>query len=138
MKSAHECEFKWKDELKAYDEKMKDRGSFGPNVWTVIDLALPMAQCLLSSVLLVVYFFGLDKWLMESKSFVMFLAAWLVSVIVLARSRESKAREQLYETMLPFEAREMRKRHERELVLLKAAHDRAVQRVYLPEQESRT
>ncbi|GJC89062.1 hypothetical protein ColLi_11900 [Colletotrichum liriopes] len=138
MKSAHECEFKWKDELKAYGEKMKDRGPFGPNVWTVIDLALPLAQCLLSSVLLVVHFFGLDKWMMKSQSFFVFLAVWVASVVVLARSRETKAREELYETMLPFEAREMRKRHDRELVLLKAAHDRAVQRMYLPEQQLRT
>ncbi|GKT93714.1 hypothetical protein Ct61P_11564 [Colletotrichum tofieldiae] len=138
MKSAHECEFKWKDELKAYGQKMKDRGPFGPNVWTVIDLALPLAQCLLSSVLLVVHFFGLDKWMMKSQSFFVFLAVWVASVVVLARSRETKAREELYETMLPFEAREMRKRHDRELVLLKAAHDRAVQRMYLPEQQLQT
>ncbi|OHW99157.1 hypothetical protein CSPAE12_02164 [Colletotrichum incanum] len=138
MRSAHECEFKWKEELKAYDEKMKNRGPFGPNVWTVIDLALPLAQCLLSSVLLVVHFFGLDEWMMKSQSFFMFLAVWVASVVVLARSGEIKAREELYEDMLPFEAREMRKRHERELVLLKAAHDRAVQRMYLPEQQSRT
>ncbi|KAK1671648.1 hypothetical protein BDP55DRAFT_560085 [Colletotrichum godetiae] len=137
MKSAHECEFKWKNELMNYEEKMKDRGAFGPNVWPIVDLALPIAQCLLSVTLLVVHFFGLDSWLMGQKAFLAFLAAWLASVTVLARCTEVKARETLYKTMLPPDAREMRSRHERELVLLKAAHDRAVQRVYAPEQQSR-
>ncbi|KAK1515680.1 uncharacterized protein CCOS01_12878 [Colletotrichum costaricense] len=137
MKSAHECEFKWKNELMNYEEKMKDRGAFGPNVWPIVDLALPIAQCLLSVTLLVVHFFSLDSWLVGQKAFLAFLAAWLASVAVLARCTEVKARETLYKTMLPPDAREMRRRHERELVLLKAAHDRAVQRVYAPEQQSR-
>ncbi|OHE99701.1 hypothetical protein CORC01_05059 [Colletotrichum orchidophilum] len=137
MKSAHECEFKWKKELMSYEEEMKDRGIFGPNVWPIVDLALPIAQVFLSVTLLVAHFFGLDAWLMGKKPFLMFLAAWLASVTVLARCTEVKARETLYKTLLPPEAREMRSRHERDLVLLKAAHDRAVQRVYAPEQQSR-
>lgn len=136
MKSSHECEFKWKDELRAYHDKIKDRGPFGPNVWTVVDLALPLAQCLLGLVLLVVHVFGLSRWIMRPQSFLAFLAVWVTSIFVLARCWEVEAREKLYEDMLPAEARDMRKKHERELVLLKAAHDRAVQRIYLPEQQS--
>ncbi|KAK1985265.1 hypothetical protein LZ30DRAFT_584499 [Colletotrichum cereale] len=138
MKSAHECEFKWKDELKAYDKEMENRGPFGPKVWTVIEVSLLLAQFWTALLLLVVEVFSLDEWVEKPQSFFMFLTVWMASVIALARLTEIDDRADLYETMLPFEAREMRKRHERELVLLKAAHDRAVQRVYLPEQQSRT
>ncbi|OLN94135.1 hypothetical protein CCHL11_07126 [Colletotrichum chlorophyti] len=137
MKSAHACEFAWKGELDAFEKAMRDRGAFGPDFWTVVDLALPLAQGLLSCLLLVVYVFRLDGWLRGPQSFLSFVSVWLAGVVVAARWKEAKERETLYETMVPREAREMRKRHERELVLLRAAHDRAVQRVYLPEQESR-
>ncbi|KAK1579970.1 uncharacterized protein LY79DRAFT_562975 [Colletotrichum navitas] len=137
MKSAHEFEFKWKDELKAYDKEMENRGPFGPGpkVWVVIELALPLAQLWLALFLLVVDYFGLDKWIEKPESVFMFLAAWVANVVFLGRLLEVSARKDLYETMLPLEAREMRKKHDRELVLLKAAHDRAVQRMYLPEQQ---
>ncbi|WYZ36013.1 hypothetical protein EsH8_X_000660 [Colletotrichum jinshuiense] len=138
MQSAHDCEFEWRNEFKAYQEKMRSRGPFGPDVWTVVDLALPLAQGLLSSLLLVAHFFSMDTWMMKSQSFLSFVTIWVMSLVILARWREVRDRDRLYETMLPPEAREMRKRHERELVLLKAAHDRAVQRLYLPEQLSLT
>ncbi|KDN69153.1 hypothetical protein CSUB01_05592 [Colletotrichum sublineola] len=134
MKSAHEFEFKWKDELKAYDKAMENRGHFGPRVWEVIELALPLAQFWLTMLLLVADYFRLDRWIEKPDSFLMFLTIWVASVVLLARFKEVGDRKHLYETMLPLEAREMRKKHERELVLLKAAHDRAIQRMYLPEQ----
>ncbi|KAK1996648.1 hypothetical protein LX36DRAFT_682258 [Colletotrichum falcatum] len=140
MKSAHEFEFKWKSELKAYEKEMENRGPFGPGpkVWVVIELALPLAQFWLVWLLLVVDYFKLDKWIEKPESVFMFLTVLVASVVFLGRLFEVSARKDLYEAMLPLEAREMRKKHERELVLLKAAHDRAVQRMYLPEQQSRT
>ncbi|KAK2049317.1 hypothetical protein LZ31DRAFT_549284 [Colletotrichum somersetense] len=138
MKSAHDFEFKWKDELKAYGQEMENRGPFGPGprVWVVIDVALPLAQFWLALFLLAVDNSRLGKWVEKPESVFMFLTVWVVSVVFLARLVEVSARKDLYEDMLPLEAREMRKKHDRELVLLKAAHDRAIQRMYLPEQQS--
>ncbi|KAE9571267.1 hypothetical protein CGMCC3_g12674 [Colletotrichum fructicola] len=131
MEAAHDRDFKWHAELKAFHVAMGSRNIIGSEPGTAMALVASLSLCFIPIATVLWYVtepttsWMLWRMLIPIGCYFLLLAGFYID--------QKEAREALYEEHLPFEAREMRRRHKREKELLHAAHERAVQRVYSPE-----